>query len=400
MAKPLDPKAIEAERKTSSRAERREQKRRQMQDEISYNQRGNGVIIIPPQKRWELAEEPPKLRVAAYCRVSTQEEKQVGSFDMQIHHFAKRIEANPRWELVEIYQDEGISATTVEKRLGFQKMIADAVDGKIDLILTKSISRFGRNIVDILDNLRTLSALNPPVSVEFETEGITYTGDGRNNLLISLLAALAEMESQQKSEAIKAGIRWRMAEGIYKFSVQNTLGFYRDHFGRLVIEPTEARIVEYIYESCLEGATPAEIAAALTEQGIKSPMGNDLWSAGTVRSILRNEKYCGDALMQKTYTKDFRTHKSVKNTDLNMYFKENHHTAIIKKEDWIKVQKLLSERHSTAERATLRRLSNHFVAYRVKDGLFKGYLIIDSRWSFMERQEFMKIVDEAQNTMK
>ena len=400
MAKPLDPKAIEAERQTSSRAERREQKRRQMQDEISYNQRGNGVIIIPPQKRRELAEEPPKLRVAAYCRVSTQEEKQVGSFDMQIHHFAKRIEANPQWELVEIYQDEGISATTVEKRLGFQKMIADAVDGKIDLILTKSISRFGRNIVDILDNLRTLSALNPPVSVEFETEGITYTGDGRNNLLISLLAALAEMESQQKSEAIKAGIRWRMAEGIYKFSVQNTLGFYRDHFGRLVIEPTEARIVEYIYESCLEGATPAEIAAALTEQGIKSPMGNDLWSAGTVRSILRNEKYCGDALMQKTYTKDFRTHKSVKNTDLNMYFKENHHTAIIKKEDWIKVQKLLSERHSTAERATLRRLSNHFVAYRVKDGLFKGYLIMDSRWSFMERQEFMKIVDEAQNTMK
>ena len=400
MAKPLDPKAIEAERKTSSRAERREQKRRQMQDEISYNQRGNGVIIIPPQKRRELAEEPPKLRVAAYCRVSTQEEKQVGSFDMQIHHFAKRIEANPQWELVEIYQDEGISATTVEKRLGFQKMIADAVDGKIDLILTKSISRFGRNIVDILDNLRTLSALNPPVSVEFETEGITYTGDGRNNLLISLLAALAEMESQQKSEAIKAGIRWRMAEGIYKFSVQNTLGFYRDHFGRLVIEPTEARIVEYIYESCLESATPAEIAAALTEQGIKSPMGNDLWSASTVRSILRNEKYCGDALMQKTYTKDFRTHKSVKNTDLNMYFKENHHTAIIKKEDWIKVQKLLSERHSTAERATLRRLSNHFVAYRVKDGLFKGYLFIDSRWSFMERQEFMKIVDEAQNTMK
>lgn len=288
----------------------------------------------------------------------------------------------------------------VEKRLGFQKMIADAVGGKIDLILTKSISRFGRNIVDILDNLRTLSALNPPVSVEFETEGITYTGDGRNNLLISLLAALAEMESQQKSEAIKAGIRWRMAEGIYKFSVQNTLGFYRDHFGRLVIEPTEARIVEYIYESCLEGATPAEIAAALTEQGIKSPMGNDLWSAGTVRSILRNEKYCGDALMQKTYTKDFRTHKSVKNTDLNMYFKENHHTAIIKKEDWIKVQKLLSERHSTAKRATLRRLSNHFVAYRVKDGLFKGYLIMDSRWSFMERQEFMKIVDETQNTIK
>ena len=400
MAKPLDPKKIESARQFSSRAERREQRRKLMQDEIAENQRSNGVIVIPPKKLQEVQQERPKLRVAAYCRVSTQEEEQVGSFDMQVRHFTQRIESNPDWELVEIYQDEGISATTVKKRLGFQKMIADAVDGKIDLILTKSISRFGRNIVDILDNLNVLSALTPPVSVEFETEHITYTGDGKNNLLIVLLSALAEMESQQKSEAIKAGIRWRMAEGIYKFSVQNTLGFYRDHFGRLVIEPTEARIVEYIYESCLEGATPSEIAAALTEQRIKSPMGNDSWSASTVRSILRNEKYCGDALMQKTYTKDFRTHKSVKNTDLNMYFKENHHTAIIKKEDWLKVQKLLSEWHTSPHKAKLRFLSNRFVAHRVKDGLFKGYLILDSRWSPAERQEFMKIVGDTQDNTK
>ncbi|HIX12218.1 MAG TPA: recombinase family protein [Candidatus Anaerofilum faecale] len=400
MAKPLDPQKIEAMRRSSARAERRNQKRNQMREEIARNQSGNGVIVIPPQKSAEAPAPFKKLRVAAYCRVSTQEEQQVGSFEMQVHHFTKRIEANPEWEMVEIYQDEGISATTIEKRLGFQKMIADAVDGKIDLILTKSISRFGRNIVDILNNLRTLSALNPPVSVEFETEGITYTGDGKNNLLIALLSALAEMESQQKSEAIKAGIRWRMAEGIYKFSVHNTLGFYRDHFGRLVIEPTEARIVEYIYESCLEGATPAEIAAALTEQGIKSPMGNDSWSPGTVRSILRNEKYCGDALMQKTYTKDFRTHRSVKNTDLNMYFKENHHTAIIKKEDWLKVQKLLTEKRGTPPKAKLRLLGTRFIVNRLKDGLFKGYLIVDSRWSFAERQEFVKMIQEPQNMQK
>ncbi len=400
MAKPLDPQKIEAMRRSSARAERRNQKRNQMREEIARNQSGNGVIVIPPQKSAEAPAPFKKLRVAAYCRVSTQEEQQVGSFAMQVHHFTKRIEANPEWEMVEIYQDEGISATTIEKRLGFQKMIADAVDGKIDLILTKSISRFGRNIVDILNNLRTLSALNPPVSVEFETEGITYTGDGKNNLLIALLSALAEMESQQKSEAIKAGIRWRMAEGIYKFSVHNTLGFYRDHFGRLVIEPTEARIVEYIYESCLEGAAPAEIAAALTEQGIKSPMGNDSWSPGTVRSILRNEKYCGDALMQKTYTKDFRTHRSVKNTDLNMYFKENHHTAIVKKEDWLKVQKLLTEKRGTPPKAKLRLLGTRFIVNRLKDGLFKGYLIVDSRWSFAERQEFVKMIQEPQNMQK
>ena len=400
MAKPLDPQKIEAMRRSSARAERRNQKRNQMREEIARNQSGNGVIVIPPQKSAEAPAPFKKLRVAAYCRVSIQEEQQVGSFEMQVHHFTKRIEANPEWEMVEIYQDEGISATTIEKRLGFQKMIADAVDGKINLILTKSISRFGRNIVDILNNLRTLSALNPPVSVEFETEGITYTGDGKNNLLIALLSALAEMESQQKSEAIKAGIRWRMAEGIYKFSVHNTLGFYRDHFGRLVIEPTEARIVEYIYESCLEGAAPAEIAAALTEQGIKSPMGNDSWSPGTVRSILRNEKYCGDALMQKTYTKDFRTHRSVKNTDLNMYFKENHHTAIIKKEDWLKVQKLLTEKRGTPPKAKLRLLGTRFIVNRLKDGLFKGYLIVDSRWSFAERQEFVKMIQEPQNMQK
>lgn len=400
MAKPLNPEELAAVRKAGSRAERREQKRKQMHEEIVQNQGGSGVIIIPPKKRLELSGEPPKLRVAAYCRVSTQEEQQVGSFEMQIHHFTKRIHANPDWEMVEIYQDEGISATSVEKRLGFQKMIADAVAGKIDMILTKSISRFGRNIVDILNNLRTLSALNPPVSVEFETEGITYTGDGRNNLLIALLSALAEMESQQKSEAIKAGIRWRMAEGIYKFSVQNTLGFYRDHFGRLVIEPTEAQIVKYIYESCLEGASPSEIAAALTEQGVKSPMGKDTWLPGTVRNILKNEKYCGDALMQKTYTKDYRTHRSVKNTDLNMYFKENHHTAIIKKEDWLKVQKLLTAGHSTAKKAKLRLLDNRFIVTRIKDGLFKGYLIVDSRWSFTDRQEFMKMIQEPQTVQK
>ena len=276
-------------------------------------------------------------------------------------------------------------------------MIADALDGKIDLILTKSISRFGRNVRDILENLEKLSNLDPPVSVEFEQEGISYTADSKNNLVITLLSALAELESQQKSEAIKAGIRWRMAEGIYKFSVQNTLGFYRDHFGRLVIEPTEAKIVEYIYESCLEGASPAEIAASLTEQGIKSPMGKDVWLSETVRSILKNEKYCGDALMQKTYTKDFKTHKSVKNTKLNMYLKENHHTAIILKKDWLKVQELLSLRKEAGKTVKLRRLTNRFVAPRVKDGVFKGFYIFDSRWTTTERFEFLKIIDELTN---
>ncbi len=385
------------EDKPHERRERRERERQRLNDEIARNQGGNGVIVIPPSKRADDDEEPPKLRVAAYCRVSTQEEEQVGSFEMQVRHFRQRIEGNPAWELAGIYQDEGVSGTSVGKRLGFQRMIADAVAGRIDLILTKSISRFGRNVVDILDSLRTLSALNHPVPVEFEQEGVTHTGESHNNLLITLLSTLAEMESQQKSEAIKAGIRWRMAEGVYKFSVHNTLGYYRDHFGRLMIEPSEAKVVRYIYESCLEGASPAEIAKALTAQEVPTPMGGSRWLSATVRGILRNEKYCGDALMQKTYTKDFRTHRSVKNTDLNMYFKENHHAAIIRKEDWPQAQDALTLRRQAARAITLRQLADRFVVARVKEGLFKGFFLLDPRWTREERAQFLAIMDEARH---
>ena len=148
-----------------NRRGRKERRRQQLWEEIRQNQGSGGVIVIPPPPKAGPQMERQKLRVAAYCRVSTQEEEQMGSFDMQVHHFTKRIEGNPQWEMAGIYQDEGLSATTVHKRLGFQKMIEDAKAGKIDLILTKSISRFGRNIVDILGNLRTLSSLEPPVSV-------------------------------------------------------------------------------------------------------------------------------------------------------------------------------------------------------------------------------------------
>lgn len=194
---------------------------------------------------------------------------------MQVQHFTQVIENNPRYELARIYKDEGISGTSVAKRKEFQEMIEDTQHGKIDLILTKSISRFGRNIVDILTSLRILSDLNPPVAVNFETEGID-TSDGRNKLMISMLSALAELESQQKSEAIKSGIRYRMHEGVYKFAVQNTIGYYRDYTGAVKIEPAEAEIVRYIYDSFLESASPQDIADALTQQGITSPKGMEL----------------------------------------------------------------------------------------------------------------------------
>ena len=221
-----------------------------------------------------------------------------------------------------------------------------------------------------------------------------------SEMILTVLSAFAQAESESISQNVARGKRMGFRQGKFPFPYRQILGYRKGSDGKPEIIPEEAEVIRMIFNSYLQGASLQTIKKRLEADDVLTARGNKKWSSESVQRILQNEKYCGDALMQKTYTKDFRTHKSVKNTDLNMYFKENHHTAIIKKEDWIKVQKLLSERHSTAKRATLRRLSNHFVAYRVKDGLFKGYLIMDSRWSFMERQEFMKIVDEAQNTMK
>ena len=289
--------------------------------------------------------------------------------------------------------DEGISGTSINKRKEFQEMIEDAQAGKIDLILTKSISRFGRNIVDILTTLRLLSGLNPPVAVNFESEGIN-TSDGKNNLVISILSALAELESQQKSIAIKEGIRYRMQEGLYKFTVRNTIGYYRDYTGQIKIEPAEAEIVRYIYDSFLEGASPQDIADALTEQGISSPKGMDTWKAATIKGILSNEKYCGDVLYQKTYSKDYLSHKSVKNRDvLPQYFWENNHKAIIKREIWEKAQELLSARKWSRSKQKIEKMQKKFTVAKVKNGVLRGYFLLDMGWNKEEREQFLNIIN-------
>lgn len=273
-------------------------------------------------------------------------------------------------------------------------MIEDAKAGKIDLILTKSISRFGRNIVDILTTLRELSDLPSPVAVNFESEGIN-TSDGKNRLIISVLSALAELESQQKSIAIKEGIRYQMQEGLYKFTVRNTIGYYRDYTGRVKIEPAEAEIVHYIYDSFVEGASVQEIADALKKQGIRFPKGMERWNSSTIRSILKNEKYCGDVLYQKTYTKDYLTHKSVKNRDvLPQYHWENDHPAIIKREQWDKVQILLATKQGRGHRQ-IGEIKKKFTVARVKTGVLRGYFLLDANWTKDEREQFIKIIESV-----
>ncbi len=393
MAKKLDADRIEKARQKVETVNNKEIERMRLRDTIQQNRNGERkVTVIMPTKQDAADQSTKKLRVAAYCRVSTAEEAQVGSFEMQVQHFTEVIESNPRYELARIYKDEGISGTSVAKRKEFQKMIEDAQHGKIDLILTKSISRFGRNIVDILTSLRILSDLNPPVAVNFETEGID-TSDGRNKLLISILSALAELESQQKSEAIKAGIRYRMHEGLYKFAVQNTIGYYRDYAGAVKIEPAEAEIVRYIYDSFLEGASPQDIADALTLQGITSPKGMECWRQGTIKGILSNEKYCGDVLYQKSYTKDFLTHKSAKNDNiLIQYHWENCHPAIIERGKWDKAQELLIAKKWSSHRAKIKNMPKKFVVARVKSGRLRGFYLIDPSWDKEERSQFINLL--------
>ena len=395
MAKKLDADRIEKARKKSQVVDHREEEKRRIRETIAKNRSGErkGHVIMPERKMYAY-EDAAKVRIAAYCRVSTAEDAQVGSFEMQIQHFKSVIESNPTYELVDLYTDEGISGTSLNKRKGFQRMIDDAVDGKIDLILTKSISRFGRNIVDILTTLRRLSDLDPPVAVNFESEGI-FSSDGKNKLIISILSALAELESQQRSIAVKEGIRYKMQEGLYRFSVKNLIGYYRDYSGMVKIEPAEAEIVTYIYDSFLEGASPAEIADSLSRQGIRSPLGRDHWRAVTIRSILSNEKYCGDVLFQKTFSKDYLSHKKVPNKDiLPQWFWENNHPAIIERDKWEKAHAILASGKRGGLGKQLDAMKHKFTLTKVKSGALRGYFLLDMSWTNDDREQFIKIIKE------
>jgi site-specific DNA recombinase len=393
MAKKLDARRIEKVRTAREPVNTREEEKKRIRETIAKNRRGERrVTVIQPTQKIYAYQNAKKIRVAAYCRVSTVEEAQVGSFEMQVQHFQSVIESNPSYMLVDIYKDEGISGTSMDKRKDFLRMLDDARAGKIDLILTKSISRFGRNIVNILTTLRMLSDLNPPVAVSFESESIN-TSDTGSKLIISILSALAELESQQKSIAIKEGIRYRMQEGLYRFSVSNTIGYYRDYSGRIKIEPAEAEIVQYIYDSFLEGASFQSIADSLMKQKIRSPRGMDYWYPATIRNILANEKYCGDVRYQKTFSKDYLTHKSVKNKDLlPQWVWENDHPAIIRRDKWQKAQEYLTVRGSARRRVQLEALKKKLTVARIKSGALCGYFLLDATWTKADRMQFLRIV--------
>jgi DNA invertase Pin-like site-specific DNA recombinase len=304
------------------------------------------VTMIPPSvnSRFSNLAVPvhKKRRVAAYARVSTDSDAQQTSYEAQVAYYTKYIKERPDWIFISIYTDEGISATTTKRRDGFNQMLQDALNGRIDLIITKSVSRFARNTVDSLTAIRKLKEKN--VEVYFEKEGI-WTFDAKGELLITIMSSLAQEESRSISENVTWGKRKSAADGKVYVAYSHFLGYRKGEDGTMQVIPEEAVIVRQIYMMFLKGMTPHTIAATLTKQGIPTPTKKKAWQPSTVLSILSNEKYKGDALLQKTFTIDFLIKKIKRNEgEVPQFYVENSHEGIIDAEDFDLVQAELARR--------------------------------------------------------
>ena len=303
------------------------------------------VMIIPAKKQIGNTvdkTEKPKLRVAAYCRVSTDSDEQATSYEAQIEHYTEYISKNPDWIMAGIFADDGISGTNTKKRDEFNRMIEECMSGNIDMIITKSISRFARNTLDCLKYIRQLKDKNIPVY--FEKEAIN-TMDSKGEVLLTIMASLAQQESQSLSQNVKLGIQYRYQQGKVQVNHNRFLGYTKDAEGNLVIDPEQAEIVRRIYREYLQGQSMDKIATGLEADGILTGAGNTKWHTSTINKILRNEKYMGDALLQKTYTTDFLTKKRIKNNGtVPQYYVEDDHEAIIPKDIFLLVQEELVRR--------------------------------------------------------
>lgn len=281
-------------------------------------------------------------RAAAYARVSTDHEDQSASCSAQIEYYTQYISERDDLEFVRVYVDEGISGTSTAKRTGFRQMINDALAGEIDLIITKSVSRFARNTVDGLSTIRLLKANN--VECYFERENIR-TFDGKAELLLTIMASIAQEESRSISENCLWGQHKRFADGKVTVPFKRFLGYDRAGDGSLAVNPGQAETVREIYRLFLDGMSPYGIAKRLMEQNIPAPGGGQKWYKATVISILSNEKYKGDALLQKVFTTDYLTKNKKRNEgELPQYYVEGDHEAIVSAEIFERAQKELERR--------------------------------------------------------
>lgn len=346
--------------------------------------------VIPALPQEDFYQGDSEKRVAVYARVSTDDPRQTSSYELQKNHYQDVVSRHPGWKLINIYADEGISGTSLQHRDAFIQMIADCHAGKIDLIVTKSVSRFARNVLDCIGQVRELAALHPPIGVFFETENI-YTLNSNSEMSLSFISTLAQEESHTKSEIMNSSIEMRFKRGI--FLTPPLLGYDQDEDGNLIINEEEAKTVRLIFFMYLYGYTCQEIADQLTTLGRRTKKGNTVWSHGSVLGILQNERHCGDVLARKTWTPSYLDHKSKKNRqDRNQYRKRDHHEPIISRDDFIAVQRLISNA-KYGNKGILPELSV------ISNGILKGFVSINPRWAGFKadsyRQASESIYDKA-----
>lgn len=337
--------------------------------------------FIPPEKQVDYYDNDVNQRVAIYVRVSTDDVRQTTSFELQKKYYEDFVKHHPNWTLVNIYADEGISGTSLKHRDAFNQMISDAKSGKIDLIITKSVSRFARNIMITIGMVRSLEELKPPVGVYFESEHI-FSLDEDSQMALSFQATMAEEESHTRSRSMEASLRMRLDHGIPL--TPKLLGYSHDSDGHLIINPDEAPTVKLAFYMYLYGYSSQQIADALIALGRKSYLGNIKWTAGGVVQILRNERHCGDVFTRKTYTENYRTHRTLKNKKkrgISRYYGE--HEAIVSRDDYIAVQRML-DNAKYGNKSILPEL-------RVIDqGIFHGFVTINPRWAGFKEAEYFQ----------
>lgn len=329
-------------------AQDREEIRRNFNEAMSSGQ--TKVEIIEADERYQQDIRNRQERVGVYCRVSTMSGEQVESFEAQKKSYEDLIETRPNWNLVDIYADEGISATSIKRRKNFQRLVQDCNEGKVSLVVTKTVTRFARNVIDCIKTCRDLKGLNPSVGVLFEADNI-FTLDDKSEIHLAMMAILAQSESETKSTSIRWALRNRWANGVptfvkvYGYSLKRKYELQPGEKRTLIINEEQAEVVRFIYQQFMGGASASHIASILKQRGIPSPKGNEDWSYSTIMYILTNETYAGFLIRQKSLTTDVFSHKSVKNRRfIDSYKIEGTHEPIIPLDVWLEAQERVGTR--------------------------------------------------------
>ena len=327
--------------------------------------------VIPAKPTEDLYDDNIYRRVALYVRVSTDDPRQTSSYELQKNNNEDYVSRHPYWELIHIYADEGISGTSLRHRDSFKQMIDDCAKGRIDMIITKSVSRFARNIVDCIGIVNKLKQQTPSVGVLFENEQI-FTLNTKSEVSLSFTAAMAQEESHVKSSSMNLSYEMRFSHGI--FMTPPLLGYDQDKDGNLVINEEEAKTVRLIFFMYLYGYSTRKIADLLTEMERPTKRGNKIWSSNSVLGVLQNERHCGEVLAHKTFTPNYLDHKARKNCgDRNQYRQVNHHEAIVAPEDFVAVQRKISNAKYGGNGIP--------ELHVIPDGALKGFVIVNPRWA-------------------